>query len=398
MSNDIYLRKSRLYTWFLMMISIVSNLSYYPFFQQSNYARNIVIGLWCVLLFIAVFHKTIYVRENPLIILCYLNYFVFVINSLIGFLCGNHEIFSNHFFRTVTISIIILSIGYLMSFDFSHESMKKILMVYMYSIIIFSIPLFTIYLVNGDVSTSQYSYKFGKNEISVLLLCALIIMLICFTPKSLLSKIVFLIGLFFILIDLVLLRCRSVYFGVIITFVFVLFKRNAISKWVKIIVVLLLTLFILFFILNRDALNFFINKILFAGRDGDSIDSISSGRVTIIKDAMKVFRQNFLFGVGSYETVDCIYVSILTNYGIMGYPLIVLTFIPLIYNISQMKNGKSSFLCLGLISLSLFFVGLFEELAPFGPGTRCYILWLMTGISFGLDNDEKKRLIEHEDS
>ena len=37
-----------------------------------------------------------------------------------------------------------------------------------------------------------------------------------------------------------------------------------------------------------------------------------------------------------------------------------------------------------LLNILLLTNGLFEELSPFGPGVKCYLLWMITGIYLGL--------------
>ena len=49
---------------------------------------------------------------------------------------------------------------------------------------------------------------------------------------------------------------------------------------------------------------FFINGNLLAGRNASSLDSISSGRISIILNAFPHLREHWLFGVGDYY-IDC---------------------------------------------------------------------------------------------
>ncbi|MBP5183231.1 MAG: hypothetical protein J6331_09425, partial [Lentisphaeria bacterium] len=37
------------------------------------------------------------------------------------------------------------------------------------------------------------------------------------------------------------------------------------------------------------------------------------------------------------------------------------------------------------LAASMLTIALVEELSPFGPGTRCYILWLLWGLLVGRD-------------
>ena len=78
--------------------------------------------------------------------------------------------------------------------------------------------------------------------------------------------------------------------------------------------------------------------------------------------------------------MDCFYVAALVSYGLLAWPLIVMALLPVIWSCKNLKNGKKEDICFFIIAVSIFFISLFEEQAPFGPGSRCYILWLMWGI------------------
>ena len=55
-----------------------------------------------------------------------------------------------------------------------------------------------------------------------------------------------------------------------------------------------------------------------------------------------------------------------------------------------------------ILASSMFLLALLEELSPFGPGTRCYVLWLLWGLMVGRDipaeDEAAKERTEGEDA
>ena len=129
-----------------------------------------------------------------------------------------------------------------------------------------------------------------------------------------------------------------------------------------------------------------INNIIFANRNSSSLDSLSSGRISQIKFAWYYFSNNPFWGVGKFKTTDCFYISALVNFGIFAYPLIVMAVYPFIWSIYNYKLYKENtiYICFIFISVSMTIISFVEELAPFGPGVRCYILWLCWGVFLSL--------------
>ena len=80
------------------------------------------------------------------------------------------------------------------------------------------------------------------------------------------------------------------------------------------------------------------------------------------------------------------YFNVVSNYYVMALAVLFIIY-------RSLAVGHLRFdinLCFFTISASLFIISILEELAPFGPGTRCYILWLIWGLLLVNDNKEIK--------
>ena len=376
---------------FFEFVCVISNLSYFPIFQQSSYGRYFVLGVWGIALLRSVFcgrsiafYRDAFTKEI-LIYLC------FIICSTITFVFGGTKVFNNHFFSTVSIAMLIMVIGYLNGEYFSEYGIYRLSLIYMHSMFVISVPLFVFYLRGTDLSSITYAYSYGKNEIAVLFLCAGIFAVVLYSPKTLFQTIYKFVGLAFVLVDLAFLRCRSAILCVAIAYIFLVFKSKSLSHGKRRILILLGIVGFFFLISNESVRNTLLTDILFAQRDSTNLDSLSSGRLQQITQGLEVFKENFFAGVGYRQTLDCFYISALANYGIGAWSIIALALMPMFWAAKRLRYENEIYATFFLVVLSLFIVSLLEELAPFGSGVRCYVLWLMWGILI------KKELYDEED-
>ncbi|MPQ45150.1 hypothetical protein GBZ86_15610 [Clostridium tarantellae] len=122
-----------------------------------------------------------------------------------------------------------------------------------------------------------------------------------------------------------------------------------------------------------------------------TLNAITSGRIDHIIYFKENFSENMFIGTGRFY-LESFPLALLMSYGILGScPIFILSIFPLIiaYRYRKLdKNNKIRKLII-LLNIILLINGLFEELSPFGPGVKCYLLWMITGIYLGL---QTKRL------
>ena len=286
--------------------------------------------------------------------------------------------------------------GNMLGNEIDREGIKKICIVYFYSMAIIAIPLFFLYLRGTDLSSSVYEYQYGKNEVSVLLLCALIIDCFAYKPKTPVQQLFRLAAAVFFLIDITILRARSVFLGVGILLCVLIFNRNKGNKKLKYISIVIVILISCYFYFHSDVYYMFLNRIIYAGRNANNINELSSGRSETIASGFSAFIENPIFGTGRRETLDCFYVSILANYGLLGIPAIIMAIVPFIWGIHNLKKNNDIDLCFFTITTSIIIISVVEELAPFGPGTRCYILWLIWGMLLSQPMETSSAELRHD--
>lgn len=384
------LKENNRITKMFMLLCIISNSSYYPAIQSTRFGRNIVLVAWaCVVITVPFFKKNILIFKNSCRTYLIL-YFCFLGNSLLTTIFSEGNAFSNHFFRPVSVASLIFFIAYHYGDEVGFTGLRSVCLAYMHIMNILSLPLYLIYLRGIDIYSMVYGYQNGKNEIAVLLFCTSVISIFLYKPTGFIWKMYRIIFILVGILDVMTLKCRSVMACYVMMFFFLILFRGMITLKKKVLLVIISVGILVFFFVNRDIWNIIQSYIIYAGREKGNIDSFSSGRITQITMGLEVFQNNILFGVGERVTLDCFYVSVLANYGVGAWSIILMAIFPIIYSMKRIVHRRVTEFdwCLLLIAVGMFVVSCLEELAPFGPGTRCYILWLILGIMIKMEEVE----------
>lgn len=152
------------------------------------------------------------------------------------------------------------------------------------------------------------------------------------------------------------------------------------NKKKKIIVIIGVILLLILLFISDNFNDIVLNNIIFAGRDINDLDNLSSGRISIIREFPILIKNNWLTGIGPFY-FECFPLSAILQFGLFaGGILIYISLLPLITSIKRKSNDLWEILY--FLSIGYFINSLFEGLAPFGPGIKCYFLWLLFGILF----------------
>lgn len=127
---------------------------------------------------------------------------------------------------------------------------------------------------------------------------------------------------------------------------------------------------------------FFINKF-----EGADLNTVSSGRLDLYKESIMTFFESPIIGVGRWY-VDCSYLSILTESGIIGFLMIEYIWIKrLIINLKY-KQFFNRF----IIFITIFYIveSALEGFPPFGPGVSSFMFWLLSSMLLKLSSKNNK--------
>lgn len=375
-------------TLILSIIIIVSNFTQIPNLIGNSLLKIVQIFGW-ILLFIVLlykYNKLLNINFKLLLLLLYI--FDIVIITLTIF-TSKIYIYSN-FIYPVHLSIFILIIGSFIGQVICENDLRIILNCFFISSFIVAIYIYIDYFLGVDWQNSL-AYVYGsKNSISHIILTN-IILLFCFEKIGINKLIKYSILIFFI-IFLLMLKSRASLIGLISSFILLISLRITNKKY-KVLATILFLLMIFTIYSNEDLYNLIINQVFLNNRINSDLNTFSSGRLDHYDYFFNNFRNNIWFGNGG-EYLESFPLAIYMSYGLIGGSLLLLIALTPLYYLKKklMNRNDNEFRITVLIIFIIFIINsIFEELTPFGPGVKCYILWLLLGIFLSKSNLKKIR-------
>jgi hypothetical protein len=369
-----------------VFLTIVSQM---PFLRErlkidtQSIAYPIWILMFCVTV-IASFRIRIEEIVFPLSI-----FSIFIVAMLIFEIISNNEYISSVLVMPIIISIMMLIIGYLNSELFTPAFLKDIAAVYVFATFVMCVDIYFEYLRGYDFGRVIYVYR-SKNSAGQLIVTALVQQIFMLKPSGI-KRIVKYGVIAFLLLVIVLMRSRASIVSLIFILITYIFSRNVKTRN-KLLVILALIAAILVIVFNDTVFNLVIRNLILNTTDNRPIDfsdinRISSHRYSFFKTFATLFPGNELIGIGSYY-MDNFYMEVILNYGVfIGVFIIALALFPIKVAFAYKNSNIESILAIRIIALSYAFNGIFEGLAPFGPGAKCFYLWLIVGVL--LNRNEK---------
>lgn len=370
-------KKLSITTLACMIVCFFSNMSYLPYFTTSGLTQKISYPVWGLLLVVLCLQGALYISRRDIRLLILI--VIICTSFLLLELCTGKSYLNSLLTRCIIIAMVIFFIGGMVASKGRDEfDEHKVFGAYIVSAVILSVTIYFTYLQGQDLNSSLYVYK-SKNEVAFINITAIIMILYSRQNMTRIKNAIKIFLLFFFVCIIGMMRCRSMLIAVVCVIgIYMLQKKQ--SKTIKAAVVVGMVI-LLFALRSDDIYDTIINGIIFAGRDSTNIDSLSSGRTIQIDMALMKFLESPIVGTGDTSTVDCFFVSVMMQYGmIIGPILIGLAFYPFIWGVVYYKKTKINLvMVMTLCSFVYIIGGIFEENAPFGPGVRCYISWFLFG-------------------
>lgn len=375
------IKKKNLLTIIICLAVFLNNISQLPIFVDLKITSPIAITGWAAAFLAIVLDVKFRVHSIifPSITLVFCAFFWIVTNN-------NYfsEINRNFF-----LSVIIFIMGYSYASFLDRDSFRRIGLFYVISTVIVSISVWYSYLLGtNSLSIAEYAYT-PKNSLSQIILTAIILLFVSFIMyrRSNNRKIIYAITILALLFEvfvLFTLRSRATLIGFLLSvIIFILSKDKGTKtrKYKNIVIVILLILTVTVFV-SESFYTIVFDNIIFAGRNPNNLNELSSGRINIISSFPKLIKGHWLTGIGNYY-LECFPLAELLNNGIIvGLSQILFALSPLIWWANKgryilCKEYRIIFACASVVYI---INGFFECLAPFGPGAKCSFLWMLYGI------------------
>ncbi|OUQ04804.1 hypothetical protein B5E91_08985 [Thomasclavelia spiroformis] len=386
--------KTNKIVYYLFLISIfLTNISQIPSFVSNPIFKLLSYLPWIsMVLIILIFNrKKINFGNGQILYLAISIFFVCFFITLIGL-----DGLGVSLLQPILISVFIYIIAFNSAKYISNIKFNNVCKSYAISACIVAIFTFFEMISNGFTwESGVYAYN-SKNSVSQIIVSAILILLL--NRQEIKKRYILFYDLLivFIFITIVMLKSRASLLGLVVIIISILLSKQF-GKSTKRLCVFLSTIFILLMVFNREFYNFIVYDIAFAGREASSLDSISSGRISIMKDFPKLFLERPLFGYGR-NYIECMQIDALYETGLVGGVLInLLALMPLLYVFCMKKikfYNDYNFVLL-ILSIIYYINSFFEQLAPFGPGVKCYFLWLVLGLAMRWNGGKNESIMDN---
>lgn len=362
----------------LALACFITNISQMPIFVTVGITQYLNMPIWIItLLYLLIYNNGVLIVNNrikyPIVCIC-----ITVIFSLLWTVETDYSYVDSSILSSLLICVFIFLIGLYAKKDFDYVDIKHIAIAYAMSAIIVSINIYLEYFSSGyNLLSKSYAYA-SKNSISQIIFTSIILLMYVRLDKRFFMQFFRCVGIVVEIISLILLRSRATILGLFVCILYLVFAKPT-NKKIKLVIGIVLFIFIVTLLCNINFRNIFLNGIVFAGRDASSINDLSSGRIEILSSFPSYIKGNWLTGIGSIY-FECFPLAVILNFGaLVAIFIICFSYNPMYKAIKYRKFGIY-YEMFFMIAIGYTFNSLFEGLAPLGPGTKCYFMWLLFGL------------------
>lgn len=378
-STDIYKKLSLFEKWVLVVV-FLTNMSQLPYLVSLGITQYLSYPVWFLTfgfcLLTALYRRKVIIHRTITI-----NVIIFIFIILVQ--AVNYLLFQNNYFRSsmftyAMFSLAIMLAGYVLGEYLSEDSIKIIAIAFVVSTIIVELNVYYESLRSINAFSQRMFAYASKNSVSLLISTAIIILISYFKPEKVLQRAIYFVFIIASLFILLMLKSRASILGLIVAiFLFMLSKAsNKKTKrrlWIAVTVIIVLLLF------SGRFYQILVGNVFLANSNISDLNDVSSGRISLFLQYPSLIKGHWFEGIGPYY-YECAPLSALLQFGLIcGLAYIFLMFHPLIY-FGRMKTQTESFHMIFLIAVIYSINTLFEGLAPFGPGAKCFFLWFLWGI------------------
>ena len=261
----------------------------------------------------------------------------------------------------------------------SEKDYKILVWFMMLGCMILGIVVYVFFIQYADITSMTYAYD-AKNSLAQILFVGCVMTLTSINLfHSKIARNILIVCMVLLFLIIMLLKSRATILCV--AFVMAYYMTEYGTKKQRKYLCLVILGAILFILLNEAAYQLVVVNILFANRDASSASSLSSGRSELIMKALEIVSDNYIFGIG-YKYLDCMPISILLQYGGIGLIIVATFLLILAVKVLNLNRNTSINMASFLIFWSFIINSLFEAYPPFGPGVKCFPLWMLLGFAF----------------
>ena len=366
-------------TIFLKAVVVITIASQIEFFEYI--VRPLMYVTWALLAI-----STLIVNRKQTILSKFTIYYLFAYMGYVAYcgicvICGT-DYFSGQYIRALFIPLMMSIFGDYYGTNMEWTEMVSVIKTYVITAFFVAIWVNCVYFQSYQtwLSSTMYAYT-QKNSTAQIWCSAVIFVFYIIRPIKGRQLLWYGIVLYLVLVT-ALSQCRTALLAMASIFVYsAIIKSNKGWLW---IIILITCAFVAFLV--PSIRQFFDQVFMISIYKGTDLNTFSSGRIQLYIIALSEFAKYPLTGVGTYY-VDCSYISILAESGIIGFIIIQSIWILRITRNIQIELGyknhalyKNGF----VVGITIFYFveSLLEGLPPFGPGVSSFMFWIICEVIF----------------
>ncbi len=362
--------------------TVLSVLSQLPFFVSNGMTSVLSIPGWIIVLGYCFYLNRfkMHLKKAKKI---YTIYFVFMGYFLI-MSAFNSRYASSQLPYNISVAMFMLFVGIQVGPHIRRETVRYMALGYVIATAVLCAYVYLQFFRGVSINSTVYEYD-EKNSTSLIILTAVIFLMLFFIGKNPKHKVIKYGSLVFFCVLILIMRSRATYISCAIFFV-ILLLNGYISKKMRKYLMYIAVAAVVYLLINQELLNKLLDMYVFAGRSSSDIDALSSGRLVEWQHFFDDMDGKWLLGQGRQKRESLILTALL-EFGIpIGSAVIAAACIPLYKSIKLLKNESIDALIFFSIAITYTVNLIFEQLAPFGPGVKCFMLWILLG--FYLSNPD----------
>lgn len=361
----------------ILFVCAMTNISQMPVIVNTGYTRYLSTPLWGGLAIVCLLALKVIpyfrIRNLFLLVVAFATYYFIA------------RLFNNSYSNSalpypIFLAFFVLFVGYLAGRFLVIDDIDTLLTVYVISSTLVCIDVFQTYIYGVDMGALTYAYA-SKNSVSQILLSSWIIILLRKFGKTrgVIQNTYYILYFALLTITLLGLKSRATIIGMPVAVVWTL-MHGKMDRKVKRIIILIVIGVVVFLLIKPQYYDMLVNNILFGNRSASNLDDLSSGRYSQWENFGEEFKNNWLFGQGSAARESLVLTALL-EFGVVGGSLIfAMALSPLQWCLRRFNHSNPFYLFFSALAIVYIMNGVFEQLAPFGPGVKCYLLWFLFGI------------------
>ena len=362
----------------------------------SKVMRPAMYVMWGVLFLLPLATGERKIHISPFTKVFAVAYGIFFLFCLTLTLFGQNHMKANYL-RVLAVPLFVTLVADAYRTRLDRHDLECIAKVYIICSLIFAIWVHVVYFPSYSAWLTQMRYAYASKNSAVQVWSVSVFLLFFFISYRGLAERILGIAIAGYLIFLsAMTQGRTALLAVAFAYcAFIAFKVEKSKKFKWIAISILAACFLWLFLPTRQFVvhSFYLDKYVGVtvyeeedGQEGKNetditvdLNTFSSGRIGKYKAALKKFASSPICGVGK-NYVDCSYILILAESGIVGLLLIELVWLSRAFcNVFSKLNWKDSSLLLCLTCF-YFVESVLEGYPPFGPGVCCFMFWFLSNI------------------